>query len=119
MTIIFSIIALSIHAIFLFKREILLQKKSFLILLIVSFFIMIISIIIIKSDAKIKNIEMLQIPFLALIIFFLMNKVYDYIYGKNAKDTFWTNDIKLIKDGIFNFLFWVLGLIIPVFLVLK
>lgn len=119
MTLIFTIIALSIHAIFLFKREILFQKKSFLTLLIVSFFIMIISIIIIKSDAKIKNIEMLQIPFLALIIFFLMNKVYHYIYGKKAKDTFWTNDIKLMKDGVFNFLFWVLGLIIPVFLVLK
>ena len=119
MTLIFSIIAISIHIIFLFKREILFQKKSFLTLLAISFFLVIISLLIKNSEVEIENIEMLQIPFLVLIIFFIMSKVYNFICGQNAKDTFWTNDIKLMKDGIFNFLFWVLGLIIPVFLVLK
>lgn len=119
MTLLFSIIAISIHIIFLFKREILFQKMSFILLLLISSILGIISLVIKNSDAKIKNIEMLQIPFLVLIIFFILNKIYYIIYGQNAKDSFWTNDIKLMKDGIFNCLFWVLGLIIPVFLLTK
>jgi hypothetical protein len=116
MTLLFTIIAISVHIIFLFKREILFQKKSYIILLAISFILGIISFVIKNSDAKIKSIEMLQIPFWALIIFFIMNKIYNIIYGQDSKESFWTNDIKLMKDGVFNFLFWVLGLIIPVFL---
>ena len=119
MTLIFTIIAISIHLIFLFKREILFERKSFIFLFVISIFIGLISLLVKNAGVQIRNIEMLQIPFLTLLIFFFMSKIYVALNGKNPKDSFWSNDIKLMKDGIFNFLFWVFGLIIPVFIVFK
>lgn len=119
MSLLFVIIALSIHIIFLFKREILFQKKSFVFLLVVSLIPLVFSFLIKNSDVKNKNVEMLQMPFITLLIFFIMNKIYKIIYAENAKDTFWTYDVKLMNDGIFNALFWFLGLIIPIIILCK
>ena len=52
-----------------------------------------------------KNYQGYAIPIMQLIIFFILSKIYKSFFGKNPEDTFWTMDTKLMKDGIFNFLF--------------
>jgi hypothetical protein len=45
-----------------------------------------------------------------------MSATYKMIFNKDAQDSFHSMDIRLMKDGIFNFLFWVIGLLLPVYI---
>lgn len=117
MTIVFTLIAISIHTIFLFKRELLFDKKSFKTIMLISIGLVGLYITTKIIGYKSKNIEMLNIPFLVLAIFFILSKCYNKLFKQNPADTFWTMDISLMKDGLFNFLFWVLGLVLPIILV--
>jgi len=56
-------------------------------------------------------------PLFALIVFFLMKTLYGFFYEANPKETFWSMDLSLMRDGAFNFLFWFLGIMIPVMLI--
>jgi uncharacterized membrane protein len=118
-TIVFVVIAMSVHGIFMFKREILFDKKKFKTLLIISFGLFGLYFLLKGLDIRERNMEVLQVPFLALIIFFLMSYLYGKIFGENPEDTFHSMDIALMKDGIFNALFWFIGLFVPIILVFK
>ncbi len=119
MTLIFTVISSIVLFIFLFRREILFNKKSYLTLLLCGAILSAFYLCITLLDVKIRNIQMLVIPLLQLLIFFILSKVYKLLFGVNPVDTFWSNDMKLMKDGLFNFLFWVLSIIVPVFIVFK
>ncbi len=43
-------------------------------------------------------------------------KIFVSIYKREPKDTFWSMDLSLMKDGIFNFLYVISSLCIPLFL---
>jgi len=116
MTAILTIIAISVHAIFVFKREILLDKKKFIALVAVSLVLVGLCYLAKGFEIKIRNVEMLTIPFFALIVFLLMSTVYRMIFNKDAEDSFHSMDIRLMKDGIFNALFWLVGLLLPVYI---
>ena len=38
-------------------------------------------------------------------------------FGYSPRDSFWTNNLKLMKDGVFNFIFWVFEILVPVILI--
>ena len=110
MELFFVLLGLNVQFIFLLKRELLFNKKSFLIILsfnLVLFFI-----------GNIEFLRPLKIGIASQLIFTLLLLMFKIVFKKNPVDTFWVVDTSLIKDGIFNFLFWVLGILIPVFLFL-
>jgi hypothetical protein len=107
---------MSVHTIFLAKREILFDKRKFRILLVISLVFVGLYYIIRGLDIYIKSIEGLLVPFFALLVFLGMTTIYRKIFGQNAKDSFHSMDLKLMKDGIFNFLFWVIGLLVPIYI---
>src|SRR5205809_3568498 len=112
------VISLFVHIIFLYKREWLFDKKIFTVIATASLIFFSVSFILTtQSIGNPKFINALKIPLLASIIFFLMKTPFYRIYGKNAADTFWSMNISLMKDGVFNFLFWFLGIMIPAFLI--
>ncbi len=104
--------------VFLYKRDWLLQKLPSLILLIVNFGLFILAYILqYLSVGNPKLIIFLKMGFLAQLIFLLLVSVFRMVYYRDPVETFWTMDIKLMKDGIFNFVFWVGGIIIPAILI--
>jgi uncharacterized membrane protein YfcA len=120
MDILLVAISMSIHAAFIWRRKLLFEKKSFVILLALSTLFFFLSYVLLQANAgNPKMVVLIRVPLLALIVFVVMKSVYFKIYDKNPVDTFWTMDIKLMKDGIFNFLFWVIGLLLPIFLTYK
>lgn len=119
MNIIFVLLATCILFVFMFKRNFLYETKPFIIILSVSFILFLIYVLLKSNGIEYKNYQAFAIPLMQLIIFFMLSKIYKYIFGKNPEDTFWTMDKKLMKDGIFNFLFWVLAISIPVIVAFK
>lgn len=117
MDFIFVLIGISIHGVFLYKRELLFQKRTFLVLLGIGALCFMLTYVLPESVGRRNMVLMMRFPLLTLIIFFIMKSIYFKMYETDAKDTFWSMDWKLMKDGVFNFLFWFLGLMIPVYLV--
>ncbi len=115
----FTIIGVSVHLIFLFKRELLFDQRTFKILLMVSFSLFLIFFLIRENSTPAKGLETLLVPFLALIVFWVMKNIYKGFFRQDAKDTFYSMDLKLMRDGVFNFLFWVVGLTLPYYLAFK
>ena len=115
------IIGLSVQLIFLFKRELLFDVRKFKVILLTSLALFVLSYLLPSGNPM--GYEFLRVPFLALLIFFVMSKAYKAMFGSNPKDSFsimsLSLDMSLMKDGIFNFLFWVLGTMIPVLLAYK
>jgi hypothetical protein len=116
MTFILTIIAMSVHAIFIYRREILFDTKKFKILVAISLGLIGLFYLTKGLGIAIRNIEILTIPFFVLMVFLLMSTIYRMIFKVNAQDSYHSMDIRLMKDGIFNFLFWVIGLLLPVFI---
>ena len=59
----------------------------------------------------------LKMPLLSLGLFKAMQWVFVRLFGYRPRDSFWSMDWRLIKDGLFNSLFWILGLIVPMALI--
>ena len=114
MNLLLGLIGLFVHYIFLQKRELLYQKQSFLLILLVAIILFSLAFALIAADiGNPKTIKLLTVPLTALIIFYLMKYAFFKLYDRNPEDTFWSMDVKQMPDGIFNFLFWVLGLVLP------
>ncbi|MFY7812031.1 MAG: hypothetical protein ACOVQ2_09900 [Flavobacterium sp.] len=118
MVYILVILALNILYIFYFKREYLNNNKTFIIILIFNLFLFLLSIIINYTNYyNSENIKLLKVPIISQIIYFALLSVFRKLYNRDPKDTFWSMDIKLMKDGIFNFIFLILGILIPIILI--
>lgn len=115
---IFVLLGINTLIIFLFKRELLLEKKPFLILLSANLILFLLGYIL---EAYLignpKLVIALKMPLLSQSIFILMLVCFRKIYKRNPVDTFWTMDKSLMRDGVFNFAFGVIGLILPTILV--
>jgi hypothetical protein len=65
-----------------------------------------------------KNmVAALKIPVLQQLLFWGLLAIYRKIFHQDPRDTYHTKDWKLMKDGIFNFIFWASSMI-PVILAL-
>jgi hypothetical protein len=109
MDFIFVLIGCGIHAVFLFKREWLFSKKDLSALISIALVLFALSFVLGGAATS-----FFKVPLISLVIFLGMRSLFFRLYGRNPRDSFWTMDAKLMKDGIFNFLFWILGLFIPV-----
>jgi len=120
MDICFVAVSMSVQAIFVWRRKLLFEKRSFVILLISSGLLFFTSYMLLEADiGNPKMVVLIRVPLLSLVVFFLMKSIYFSVNGKNPVDTFWSMDVELMKDGIFNFLFWVIGLLLPIFFTYK
>jgi hypothetical protein len=61
--------------------------------------------------------RVLKLPLLSLGIFKAMQWGFVRLFGYRPRDSFWSMDWRLMKDGLFNFLFWVLGMLVPMALI--
>ena len=60
---------------------------------------------------------MLKVPLLSLGLYKAMQWGFVRLFGYQPRDSFWSMDLRLMKDGLFNFLFTVLGLLVPMGLI--
>ena len=118
MNFIIIVASLFIHIIFIYKRQWLFDKRIFISIALTSFLLFGVSYALSKLDiGNPKFIPALKIPFLAVVVFFIMNRIFFQVYQRNPEDTFWSMDLTLMRDGIFNLLFWFIGVMIPAFLI--
>jgi hypothetical protein len=118
MNFVIIVISLFVQIIFIYKREWLFDKKIFIGVVIVSVLLFGASMALTAQGmGNPKFIPALKMPFLVVLIFFIMKTMFFRIYERNAEDTFWSMNLSLMRDGVFNFLFWFLGIMIPAFLI--
>jgi hypothetical protein len=70
-----------------------------------------------NAIGDIKFTAALKIPAPQQLLFISLLLIYRAIFHRDPQDTWHSMDWKLMKDGVFNFIFWVSGLI-PIFLAL-
>jgi len=110
-------IGMAIQLIFLFKREILTDKKFEKWIWTVSASLFVIGYFLsINFGQAVKTLPILMVPILAYGIFRFQLWIYMKLFNAEPVDTFYSMDLKLMRSGIFNFIFWVVGLLIPVFI---
>jgi hypothetical protein len=108
-----SFAGLFIQIVFMLKREWLLRKPSFLIILILTLVLLGISCVLIYAKlGNPKIARLLAMPLPSFGTFVLMKYLFLKIYNRNPVDTFWSMDFREMPDGIFNFLFWVLSILL-------
>ncbi len=118
MDFIFILLGINTLFVFLYKREWLLQKQPFTILLACNLILFVLGYVLqYYSIGNPKLVVALKMPVLSQLLFIGLVTVFRKIYNRDPVDTFWTMDISLMKDGIFNFVFWVIAVILPAILV--
>lgn len=116
----FILIGMNPLIVFLYHREWLLDKTIFKILLLVNLILFIVGYALQNNSINnFKLVVALKMPILSQLLFVILVFVFRKIFNRDPVDTFWTMDVKLMKDGIFNFIFWVLGGLLPAILVFK
>jgi hypothetical protein len=115
MDILFGTLGFGIQLVFLLKREWLFEKRSFTLIVAVSIVLFALSyILMFVNMGNPSVVRLMTLPLLSAGMFYMLNFVFFKIYNRNPEDTFWSMDWSQMRDGIFNFLFWVLGIMIPV-----
>lgn len=110
-----AVLGLFVQFIFLFKRELLFDKKSFTLILIAGVALFVLSYILMSNNVGNPNVvRLLTVPIMSAGVFYALNWVFFKIYNRNPEDTFWSMNWSQMRDGIFNFLFWFLGIMLPV-----
>jgi hypothetical protein len=118
MDVILVLIGINVQMIFFFKREWLFDKKIFIYLLFVNLGIFILSYYLLAFEIGPPiGVELLKLPLPAQLIFWGMDAVYYKFFKAHPQDSFWSMDLSLMKDGIFNFLFIMIGLLVPIYFI--
>lgn len=117
---VFIILGLSIIIIFLFKRDLLTKQNSFRVIFIFSIILFVLGYVLDILIKQEKSLAIaLKIPLLCLLIFRGFLWIFEKLYNRVPVDTFWTMKKDVWKDAIFNILFWIIGILVPVLLVFK
>lgn len=116
MDFILIMIGLFILHIFLFKREILVQKQSALYIGIACISLLVLGYVLIYFDIKIG--KALTIPFFQFFSYRFCHFIFVKIYKREPKDTWWSMDLSLMIDGIFNLLCMLFAFGLPMLLIL-
>ena len=120
MAFVFAMIGLFVQFIFLFKREWLFDRKTFNLILIVSAALFVLSYtLMLNNIGKPNLVRILTVPLMATMVFYAVKYIFFKIYKRNPEDTFWSMDISQMRDGIFNFIFWVLSTLLPIVVTYK
>ncbi|WP_303413661.1 hypothetical protein [Pontibacter sp. BT731] len=110
-----ALLGLFIQLIFLYKREILTDKKFEIWLWLGTAILFIIGHTLGNIyGSEIKTLPLLMVPLMAYIIYRLLFWSYLSAFKEKPVDTFWSMNIRLMIPGVFNFLFWFLALVVPV-----
>ncbi len=118
MDFIYIILGMNTLIVFMYKRDWLLSRKPFTITLTVNFLLLILGYLLqYYSVGNPKMVVALKMPVLSQLLFIGLVTIFRKIYNRDPVDTFWTMDVSLMKDGIFNFFFWVVAIILPAILV--
>jgi hypothetical protein len=118
MDFIFILLGINTLLVFLYQREWLLQKRPFTILLAFNLILFVLGYVLQHFPiGNPKLIVALKMPVLSQLLFMGLITVFRKIYNRDPVDTFWSSDISLMKDGIFNFVFWVVAVVLPAILV--
>lgn len=104
--------------IFMFKIEWLFDEKTFLGIFAVNLVVFAISIMLLHNGfGNPRFVAALKMPFFSSIVFFILYRLFKYIYKRNPENTFWMFSKKPIEDVLFSILFWFLGVGLPFFLI--
>jgi hypothetical protein len=120
MNLIYIFLGMNIHFLFLFKRDWLFKKEFYIKLLLCNSILALLSYLfqycLIGNP---KFVIALKMPLISQVLFIGLVVVFQKLFKRNPIDTFWSMDISQMKDGIFNFGFWFLSIVIPAILVFK
>lgn len=118
MDFIFILLGINTLIIFLYKREWLLQKQPFIIVMACNLTLFMLGYVLQHYSIVIsKFVVALKMPLLSQLLFLSLAFLFRKIYDRDVVDTFWVSDLRLMKDGVFNFIFWVTGIMLPAVLV--
>lgn len=120
MNFIFVFLGMTTLIVFLFKREWLLEKDKAIFIFIWNVFLFISSYFLLYIDfGDPDSVLLLRMSLITHLIFIFLVIIFKKIVGRNPVDTFWVSDKKLFIDGAFNFLFWFLGIVLPMTVIFK
>jgi len=113
MNVIFIIIGMNVSILFLFDKSKLDNKEWFFKLLILNVILFLIALISFCSGfGKNTAINSLFIPLIAQFVYYVLSKLFYLKYERNTVVTFWTMDKSLYLDGWFNFVFWLISVLL-------
>jgi hypothetical protein len=116
MDVIFIIIGLNVTMIFLFDKSKLDSKEWFLKLLILNVILFLVaSINVLIGLGKNTAINSLFVPLISQLVYYALSKLFYLKYERNSIDTFWKMDKSLFIDGWFNFIFWLISILLFLF----
>ncbi|TRX02410.1 hypothetical protein [Flavobacterium gawalongense] len=116
MNVIFIIIGMNVLILFLFDKSKLDNKEWFFKLLILNMILFLIALICFCIGfAKNTAVNSLFIPLIAQFVYYVLSKLFYLKYERNSVDTFWTMDKSLFIDGWFNFIFWLISVLLFLF----
>jgi hypothetical protein len=108
-------LGLNVFIIFVVKREWLFNKKPFGLLLSFNLFLLLAGFYFpAHSIGDPRFTPLLRVPFIYQILLLPLAWIYRKLYHKDPVDTLWSMDIRLMRDGIFNFIYAVLLAIIVI-----
>ncbi|MGO4905611.1 hypothetical protein [Flavobacterium sp. W20_MBD1_R3] len=113
MNVIFIIIGMNVSILFLFDKSKLDDKEWFYKLLIFNGILFLIALTSVLVGVGINTaINSLFIPLIAQFLYYVLSKLFYVKYKRNSVDTFWTMDRSLFIDGWFNYIFWVVSILL-------
>lgn len=112
-------IAMSIQIIFLFKRDVLLDVIWKRRIWASSILLFLLGYLLSKMLENNQFLPFLMMPLQSYILYLIFHAAFLKLFKTKPVDTFHTYDLKLMKSGIFNFIFWVLGMLLPILIIFK
>lgn len=119
LVVLFTILGLFTHLIFLFQREWFDHPARLRAAVAVGVVLFATALGLEHAGGHTKNdfFLLLKMPLLSLACYKAMQWGFVRLVGYRPRDSFYTIDLRLMKDGLFNFLFWVLGTVVPIALI--
>jgi len=113
MDVIFILIGMNVTIVFLFDKSKLDNKGWFLKLLILNIILFLIALINLSIGlGKNTAINSLFIPLIVQSAYYGLSKLFYLKYERNSVDTYWTMDKSLFIDGWFNYIFWIVSILL-------
>lgn len=119
MDFILILIGLSIAWLFMYKIEWLFGfGVSFWAILIYTVLLFGISFLLLELNySNPKMVVFLRMPIISFAVFKVLHFIFKSYYRRNPENTAWVFKKKSIQDVLFSILFWLLGVVLPFFLV--
>ncbi|SHF88971.1 hypothetical protein SAMN05444372_10155 [Flavobacterium micromati] len=113
MNIIFILIGMNVTLVFVFNKSKLDSRIWFIRLLVVNVLLFLIaSICLFNNIGKDTAVNSLFVPLIVQLIYYGLSKIFYLTFKRNSVDTFWTMDKSLFIDGWFNFIFYLISILL-------